>query len=305
MAITVNQNKLIVILGPTSSGKSGLAMKLVTESKGEIVIADSRQVYKDLNIGTSKPTPQDQQRVPHHLIDIKKSGDDSSVGEYKKLATETIKDIHKRKKTPFLVGGTGLYIDSITEGLEIPEVPPNLELRAELESKSLDTLVTELEELDYDFTEQVDRQNKRRLIRAIEVCRETGRKFSDLRQKKPVPFDILFLAIAWPREKLYQRIDDTVDQMMTSGLKQEIEGLLKKGVSSDWLINLGLEYRFITPVVQRTAKEAEAIQKLKYASHQFAKRQLTWFRRNKKIRWLKPAEAESKASELVATFLLS
>lgn len=295
----VNKQNLIVIGGPTSSGKSGLAMKIAPKFKGEIIIADSRQIYAGLNIGTSKPTPEDQKLVPHHLVDIRQPEKQFSVGNYKKLATKVISEIHRRNKIPFLVGGTGLYIDSIVEGLGIPEVSPNQELRNELEKKSLKDLIAKLKKLDPEFAKQVDQQNRRRLIRALEVCRETGKKFSELRRKKEVPYDILYLAIDWPRKELYERIDDTIDEMIKNGLEEEISNLLEQGVSPQWLLNLGLEYRFITPLVQKKATRAEAVQKLKYASHQFAKRQLTWFRKNKKIRWLKPAEAESRTQELL------
>ncbi len=295
--------KLVVICGPTSSGKSGLAMKLAPKFNGEIVIADSRQVYKQLDIGTAKPTPAEQKTVPHHLVDICEPGDDFSVGKYKKIATKAIAVVHRSGNLPFLVGGTGLYIDALTQGYEIPAVSPDSKLRSELEKKSLEQLYSEIKELDPLFATRVDRKNKRRLIRAIEVCQKTGRRFSDQRKKTKPPYDVVYLALDWPRAELYQRIDQTVDKMMAAGLKKEVSGLIDSGVSADWLLSIGLEYRYLTKIVTGDLAEADGIQQLKYASHQFAKRQLTWFRRNKKIHWLDPAQAVPEASGLLQKFL--
>ena len=297
---------LIVICGPTSSGKSSLAMKLAPLFRGEIIIADSRQVYRGLDIGTSKPTPEEQEQVPHHLVDIKNPDEVFSVGEYKKLATQAIKDIHGRDKLPFLVGGTGLYIDAVAGGLDIPPVPPDKKLRTKLEKLDTKELFNQLEELDPQFAQEVDEQNKRRLVRALEVIKKTGQKFSDQRKRKPVPYQVLYLAIAWPREKLYQRIDTTVDQMIDEGLIDEIKQLLARGISYERLQDLGLEYRYISQAVTGQLPQDEAFQQLKYKSHQFAKRQLSWFRQNKKIHWLacasklKPVVSKSDAEELIS-----
>ncbi len=294
-----NKSKLIIICGPTSSGKSGLAMKLAPEFSGEIVIADSRQVYKDLTIGTSKPTKKDQQQAPHHLVDIVEPSKVFTVGQYKKIAEKAIADIHARNKLPFLVGGTALYIDSVARGLDIPEIEPDQKLRNKLEKQTETELFAKLEELDPEFAKQVDKQNKRRLVRAIEVCEKSGQKFSDLRKKKPVPYETLFLAIKWPREELYNRIDETVEDMIEQGLLDEVKGLLAAGLTYERLDNLGLEYRFASQIVAKKISEDEGVQKLKYASHQFAKRQLTWFRKYRDLHWLEPEEAETQARKIL------
>lgn len=299
----VKNNKLIVICGPTSSGKSALALSLAKKFKGEIVLADSRQVYRGLDIGTAKSSLAERKSVPHHLLDIINPGTDFSVAQYKKLAVAAIAAIHARDKIPFLEGGTGLYLDAITQGLAIPAIPPDPELRSRLESKTTTELLAQLQILDPAYAREVDPQNRRRLVRALEVCLKSGRPYSSERRQTKVPYEILYLAIRWPRAELYQRIDRQVDQIVSTGLKQEIKTLLTTGVSPDWLIKLGLEYKFLTPVVLNKAEEKTAVQKLKFASHQFAKRQLTWFRRNKKIRWLEPTKTIAAAEKFVSEFL--
>jgi len=299
----MSKPKLIVICGPTSSGKSGLAMKLAPKFQGEIVIADSRQVYRHLDIGTSKPTRDEQKQVPHHLVDIREPSEVFTAGEYKKLAEQAIADIHGRGKLPFLVGGTGLYIDAVAGGLDIPDIPPDQKLRDELEKLETTELLEQLKELDPEFAAEVDTQNKRRLVRALEVIKKTGQKFSDQRKLQPVPYHVLYLAIDWPRDELYQRIDQVIDRMMDQGLIDEVKQLLDQGIPYERLQELGLEYRFISQAVTGKLDQAEAIQELKYKSHQFAKRQLSWFRRNKKIHWLKPAEVTKKAELELRTFL--
>jgi len=291
--------KLIVICGPTASGKSDLAMNLAADYNGEIVIADSRQIYRRLDIGTSKPTPADRAKIPHHLIDICEPGIDFSAAQYKERAARSINDIQKRKRLPFMVGGTGLYIDSITKGLNIPAVPPDEKLRTELEKKTAPELLNSLQELDPEFADTVDKNNKRRLIRAIEVCKKTGRKFSQLRTKSPVPYDIIALAITWSRQQLYARIDKVIDKMIADGLRNEVTSLIESGVSVDWLKKIGLEYRFMSQIISGETSEAASIQRLKYASHQFAKRQLTWFRKDKKITWLEPDDALAKSRKII------
>lgn len=270
---------------------------------GEIIGADSRQVYRRLNIGTSKPTKEELGLIPHHLIDVCPPEHEFSVGEYKKLARQAIASVHQRKKIPFLVGGSGLYLDAVAGGLAIPEIPANAKLRAKLEAKSFAALYTQLRRLDPVLAKTIDRHNKRRLVRALEVCLATKKPFSSFRKKEISPYDALWLAITWPRPQLYQRIDRTIDRMMAQGLKKEVARLIQEGVSSTRLLNLGLEYRFISEVVTGRLTEAVAVQKLKFASHQYAKRQLTWFKRNKKIHWLPPDSAESESRQLIEKWL--
>lgn len=297
--------KIVVICGPTASGKSALALNLARRFHGEIIGADSRQVYQHLDIGTSKPTKEELALIPHHLFDVCSPEHEFSVGEYKKLARQTITRVLQKKHLPFLVGGTGLYLDAAAGELAIPEIPANAKLRAKLEAKSFAALYTQLRLLDPKLARSIDRHNKRRLVRALEVCLATGKPFSTFRKKEASPYDSLWLAINWPRSQLYQRIDRTIDRMIAQGLKQEVVRLIHDGISSTRLFNLGLEYRFISEVVTGRLAEPLAIQKLKFASHQYAKRQLTWFKRNKKIHWLNPEEAENSASQLINTWLKS
>lgn len=297
------KQKIIVVCGPTSSGKSALALNLAQTFDGEIIGADSRQVYQQLDIGTSKPTAEELALVPHHLIDVCPPEHEFSVGEYQKLAKEAIAAIHHRKHLPFLVGGTGLYIDSVAGELVIPGISTDTKLRDKLQTESFADLFTRLKKLDPSLAKTIDRHNKRRLVRAVEVCLTTGKPFSALRKKRASEYDSLWLAIEWPRTELYQRIDRTIDRMIDQGLKLEVARLITSGVSSSRLYELGLEYRYLSEIIARRLSETDGIQKLKFASHQYAKRQLTWFKRNKKIHWLEPNRAESAASELVSKFI--
>lgn len=303
--VTKSNPKIVVICGPTASGKSALALNLASRFSGEIIGADSRQVYRRLDIGTSKPTPEELALIPHHLIDVCPPEHEFSVGEYKKLARQAITAVLQRKKLPFLVGGSGLYLDAVAGGLAIPAIAANAKLRAKLETKSFAALYTQLRRLDSVLAKTIDRHNKRRLVRALEVCLATGKPFSTLRKKEASPYNSLWLAIAWPRLQLYQRIDRTIDRMMAQGLKKEVASLIKDGISSTRLLSLGLEYRFISEVVTGRLAEAAAVQKLKFASHQYAKRQLTWFKRNKAIHWLPPDSAESESRQLIEKWLKS
>ena len=295
--------KIVVIGGPTSSGKSALALNLARQFHGEIIGADSRQVYQRLDIGTSKPTPEEMALIPHHLINVCPPEHKFSVGEYRQLAEGAIAQVLAKKHLPLLVGGTGLYLDAVAGELVIPEIPARADLRAELETKSFADLYSQLKNLDPKLAQTIDRHNKRRLVRAVEVCLVTGRPFSQLRRKRTSPYQTLWLAISWPRAELYRRIDVTIDRMLKQGLKQEVARLINDGISFTRLFELGLEYRYIGELVAHRLTAEQAIQRLKFASHQYAKRQLTWFKRNPQIHWLKPATAGDTAAALIDKFL--
>jgi len=281
------KKSLIVILGPTASGKTSLATNLAKKYNGEIICADSRSVYKKLDIGTAKPTKYEQAQVPHHMLDVVEAGEIFTVAEFKKGAEEKIAGIFSLDKTPFLVGGSGLYIDSVIYGLQIPKVPPDWQLREKLEKLSKEQLLSKIKKLDPKFAKIVDINNKRRLIRALEVIKKTGKKFSALRRKNPPKYPILILGINVPRRELIKKIDDRVDQRIKQGMIEEIEGLIRYGVDPKWLDNLGLEYRYLSRYVRGQISKAEAIRQLKSAIHQFARRQMTWFKKNKDIIWIK------------------
>jgi tRNA dimethylallyltransferase len=294
---------LIVVLGPTASGKSALGIALAQRFQGEIVSADSRQVYRGLDIGTAKVTPEEQSLIPHHLLDVADPREIYTVSQFQKQATAAINDIMARGRQPFLVGGSPHYIQAVVDHLDIPRVPPQLELRARLETRSLPELVAQLQELDPQSAATIDRNNPRRVIRALEVCLITGRPFSQQRAVGAPLYRSLLLGPEWPRDVLYRRIDARVDERMRQGMVQEVRHLLEQGISHERLEALGLEYRYISRMLRgEFASEDEMVQRLKYAIHDFTRRQLTWFRREKRIVWVGNGDAE-EAVAVVSAFL--
>lgn len=286
--------KLITILGPTASGKSTLGIKLAQEFSGEIVSADSRQVYRGLNIGSGKVTPEEQKSVPHYLLDVVEPMEDFSVAHFQKLAFEAIDDILNRDKLPFLVGGTALYIYSVIDNYELSDVGANLEKRKELEKKS----VEELQSLvPPDTLNPSDYQNPRRLIRAIEKL-ESGESLQP--KKGPPRYDNLILGTEVSRDELYKKIDQRVDERLKQGMIEEVENLRREGGSDEWLVSLGLEYKWITEHLQGKYTKDEMIKRLKGAIHAFARRQLTWWKRDQRIIWIKNFnEAEKKVADFL------
>jgi tRNA dimethylallyltransferase len=294
---------LIVILGPTASGKSGLAIALAQRFRGEIVSADSRQVYRGLNIGTAKVTPQEQASVPHHLLDVADVEEIYTVSQFQKQAIEAINGILARGHLPFLVGGSPHYIQAVVDHLAIPAVPPQPGLRAQLEARPLADLLAQLEQLDPQAAASIDRNNPRRVTRALEVCLVTGQPFSAQRRMQEPLYRSLLLGLSWPRDVLYTRIDARVDERMQQGMVQEVRDLLAAGVSHERLEALGLEYRYISRWLRgEFADEAEMVQRLKYAIHDFTRRQLTWFRKDRRIVWIGGNNVE-QAEAAVREFL--
>jgi len=301
---------LIVILGPTASGKSELAIKLAQQFNGEIVSADSRQVYQEMNIGTAKPFLIQNSKfkinkkkkaiiinnIPHYLIDITKPDQEFNVAIYKKLALKTIKDIQKRGKTPFLVGGTGLYLAAIIKNIKFPQVPPQKELRRKLEKKSISELLKIYKKLDPQGVEFIEKGNKRRLIRAIEVSKVTKKPFWEQRKKGRPPFEILQIGIKLSKEKLKKRIIKRVKKMFQLGLEEEARRLVKKYGWLPLLQTIGYQewQKFFTKEINKKEVEKLIIQH----TLQFAKRQMTWFKRDKRIIWIKNySEAENLIRE--------
>lgn len=295
--------RLVVILGPTASGKSALGIALAQHFDGEIVSADSRQVYRGLDLGTAKVTPQEQALVPHHLLDVADVNDIYTVAQFRQQAIAAINDILERGRQPFLVGGSPHYIQAVVDNLAIPAIAPQPALRTELEQRPLSDLLAELERLDPQSYAVIDRDNPRRVIRALEVCLVSGKPFSEQRARHDPLYACLLLGINWPRAVLYQRIDQRVDERMAQGMVQEVRDLLARGVSSERLEDLGLEYRFISRWLRGGfASEAEMTQRLKYAIHDFTRRQLSWFRRDPRIIWIEGNDVE-RAKEMVEEFL--
>lgn len=292
-------NKLIVILGPTASGKTDLAVFLAKKFSGEVVSADSRQIYKEMDIGTAKVTKKEMAGVPHYLIDIIPPNKTFTLAQYKTKAIKIIKNIQRRGKTPFLVGGTGLYIKAVVENLQIPKVAPNPALREKLEKKTNEELLKDLAKLDPQAAETIDRKNKRRLVRALEVCILSGKPFSALKTKGKPMFEILQLGISVPRQTLYRRINQRVERQIKNGLIDEVKNLSRK---YGWNLPSmsGIGYKEFKPYFEEKIALREAKKNLKQNTRQYARRQMTWFRKDKSIRWIKNAK---EANRLIKKFL--
>jgi len=291
-------NPLVAIVGPTATGKSSLALELCQTLNGEIISADSRQVYRYMDIGTAKPTAEERALVPHHLIDVVNPDDDFSLALYQSKALEAINDIQRRKKTAFLVGGSGLYVWALLEGWRIPQVPPNPTLRQELEARAKveggEKLYDELKETDPAAAERIDPRNVRRVIRALEVGLQ-GTPFSQLQVKHPF-VDSIIIGLTTDRADLYRRIDARVDNMIEKGLVDEVKGLVTRGYGLDLPSMSGLGYRQIGLYLQGKTDLPAAIQQIKFDTHSFARHQYNWFRLNdKRINWFEATEGTTKA----------
>jgi tRNA dimethylallyltransferase len=298
-----NLPPLIVVLGPTASGKSTLGIELARRFHGEIVSADSRQVYRGLDIGTAKVTLAEQALARHHLLDVADVDEVYSVARFQQEAAAAINDILARGSLPLLVGGSPHYIQAVVDRLQIPPIAPQSMLRAQLEARPLTELVAQLAELDPQSAASIDRNNPRRVIRALEVCLVSGQPFSQQRSAADPLYRSLLLGISWPREVLYTRIDARVDERIRQGMVQETRDLLAQGVSHERLDSLGLEYRYTSRLLRdEFADEAEMAQRLKYAIHDFTRRQLSWFRKDKRIVWLEGMDVV-RAEAIVEEFL--
>jgi len=273
---------LVIVLGPTGVGKTGLAIELAESLGGEIVGADSRQIYRYMDIGTAKPRPAQQARVPHHLIDIVNPDYNLSLAEYQDAAYRAINEIHGRGAIPFLVGGSGQYISAVEEGWSIPRVPPDRELRAELENyaveKSPGALHDRLRQVDPVSAGRIHPNNVRRVIRALEVQITTGQAISDLQVKRPPPYRILSLGLRLPREILYPRVDARVDAMIAAGLVDEVRRLLEMGYDRALPSMSGLGYLEIAGHILDGDPLDAAIERAKFSTHEFIRRQDVWFR---------------------------
>ena len=275
--------KVIAIAGPTASGKTQMAIDLAQKINGEIVSADSRYVYKGFNIATAKPTFEEQAGIQHHLIDIVEPEFDYSVADFYDDAKKAIYDILDRGKIPIVAGGTGLYLRVLLENYDLPRVEGNSVLRAELELREVDDLLSELKELDFIGYEKVRNANKRRIIRALEVTKILGKPFSEVSIEKEPEFNVEWkMPFIESREILYNRINKRVDSMVEAGLIEETEELLKKhGRIKNFICTIG--YQEILTYLDGKSTLDEALDKLKQHSRNYAKRQLTWFRKNPQL----------------------
>jgi tRNA dimethylallyltransferase len=281
---------LISIVGPTGIGKTALAVQLGKHFDAEVVNADSRQIYRQMNIGTAKPTAEERAAIPHHLIDIVDPDQPLTMAEYQSLAYAAIDDIHRRGKIALLVGGTGQYVTAVLEGWQAPEVPPNEALRTELEAFASEhgalPLFERLRELDPESGERMDPHNVRRTIRALEVCIVTGKPFSAQRTKSPPPYQVLELGLTIAdRESLYNRLDERIDRMVEAGLVDEVRRLRDQGY--DWRLPSmsGLGYAQFRPLFEGEATLEDCIAAIKHDTRTFVRRQYTWFRRHGSPQW--------------------
>jgi tRNA dimethylallyltransferase len=348
------KNRIIAIIGPTSSGKSDLAIKLAKKFNGEIISADSRQVYRGLDITTGKVKKKEQRMAKHHCLDIvdppkrwKGGVQPFTLQQYRQCADAAIQDIWKRGKLPILVGGTQLYVRAVLYEYDLPPVPPDSDYRKKLENKPLKALQQQLYRIDSKMREWKDRENKRRVIRALEIYHTTKKKPSQWylsrhseasaevsreasMQRDPAPapqvgadggsfgmtlrYNALQLCIDVPREKLYRRIDERVDARIKRGMIREVVWLREQGISKKWLKSLGLECRLISEYLEKVEKKRgphmvptgqyidEMIQRLKYAIHQYSRRQLTWYRKGNDITYV---TSYSHAARIISLFLSS
>ncbi|MBI2980083.1 MAG: tRNA (adenosine(37)-N6)-dimethylallyltransferase MiaA [Chloroflexi bacterium] len=302
-------NLLVAIVGPTATGKSQQAVHLAQQFNGEIVSADSRQVYCHMDIGTAKPGREEQSLVPHHLIDIVNPDEDFSLAQYQQLAYRAIADIQRRNKLPLLVGGSGLYVWAVLEGWEIPRVIPDPEFRRSLEKRATnegtDALYQELVAVDPVAAESIDRRNVRRLIRAIEVSRSAGAHFSRLQRKQAPPFNTLIIGLTADRTELYHRIDLRVDKMLEQGLVEEVKRLMNMGYDLSLPAMSGIGYKQIGLFLRGELSLAEATQQIKYETHRFVRHQYSWFRlKDDRIRWFDiKDEVESEIRDMVTGFV--
>ncbi len=295
--------KLIVIVGPTSSGKTALSIELAKKINGEIVSADSRQVYRGLDIGTGKVTKREMQGVPHHLLDVTSPKKVFTASDFVMHARRAISDIIARGHVPIIAGGTGFYIDALIGTMVLADVPPNDALRAKLQKKSVEQLFAQLKELDPERASTIDAHNPHRLIRAIEIATALKNSPAGEPQKRSKPlYDVLWLGIDIPHETLAHKIHTRLLARIKQGMLAEARRLHARGLSYKRMEELGLEYRYMARLLQRKITRTEFTLQLDGEIRKYAKRQMTWFKHNKDINWVK---SETQAGAIVRRFLRS
>jgi len=299
--------KLIAVVGPTATGKTALGIALARSLGGEIVGADSRQVYRHMDIGTAKPTPEERSLARHHLIDVIDPDQEFSLAQYLELAVAALEGVWSRGKQPLLVGGSGQYVWALLEGWRVPRLPPQRELRRELEERAArhgaEALHRELAKVDPKAAARIDPRNVRRVIRALEVHRATGRPISYWQEKGPPPWQTLILGLTCPRQELYERIDARVDAMIEAGLVDEVRRLLAMGYEPSLPSLSGIGYSQVCQHLAGELSLATAVARIKTATHRLARQQHTWFRLDDcRIRWLEGAAAVDEARSLAEHF---
>ncbi len=289
----LSKKPLVALIGPTASGKTALSLMIAEKFNGEVISADSRQVYKYMDIGTEKILPSHMKGIPHHLLDVVEPPEEFNLSDYKRLATIAITDILKRGKLPILCGGTGLYINAVIQNYEIPKVPPNPKLREELEKFARTQGATALHELlqkkDHASASHIHPNNVRYVIRALEIL-EAGKKKEP--QKGESLYHVFSAGINWPREKLYERINKRVEDQLKRGLLDEIKFLLDKGYDEKLPSMSSLGYLEMIPYIKGKITLEEAMRAIQQNTRHYAKRQITWFRKYKEAHWLEPKDME-------------
>jgi tRNA dimethylallyltransferase len=302
-------NCLIAVVGPTAVGKSALAIDICRKYGGEIINADSRQIYKYMDIGTAKPGKAEREKVFHHLLDIIEPDEQYSVALYQRSATNVISGIKKRGKLPVMVGGSGQYVWSVIEGWQIPKVKPDPDFRERMEKVAAkegnEALYSRLVSIDPAGAAKILPGNLRRVIRALEIYEQTGLKPSVLQSKSHVPYPVLIIGLTVDRDGLYAMINDRTDLMIASGFVEEVQKLLQMGFSADLPSMSSLGYRQIAAYLNREVELAAAVQKIKYETHRFARSQYAWFRlRDSRIKWFDATDdIQGKIDYTIQTFL--
>ena len=298
------KKKVIVIVGPTASGKTAVSIELAKRLNGEIISADSMQIYQEMNIGTAKPSGEEQAGIPHHLLDVALPSEHFNVVKYQELATQAIETILAKGKLPIIVGGTGLYINTLVNGVEFADITHDdvytEALMKRYEKEGIDSLFDKLQSVDPESAKVIDKNNVRRVIRALEIYHVTGKTKTELDREsiKEVKYDYRMFGLEWQREELYDRINQRVDLMLQEGLVEEVKNLSQKYEISNTAIQ-GLGYKEVVEYLDGELTYDEMVEKLKLETRHYAKRQLTWFKRDKRIVWLRKEEAVDKIIAMV------
>lgn len=300
----MNKPKVIVICGPTASGKTTLSIQLAQKINGEIISSDSMQIYKDMNIGTAKPDQQEMQGIKHYLLDFVEPNQRYSVADYKKDAENAIEDILQKGKVPIIVGGTGLYVDSLIYGIEYPNIEFDENYRKELERRvekeGLEKLYEKAKKIDPQAMKKISRNDQKRILRVLEIYNATGKTKTEQEiesRKNEVKYDYRVFAINIDREKLYDRINKRVDVMIQKGLIEEVENLLKKYNEFPTAMQ-GLGYKEVVEYIQGKVLKEDMIENIKRESRRYAKRQITWFKKNKQTIWIGPNDLQMILNEI-------
>ncbi len=304
MNISTNKPKVIVICGPTASGKTALSIELAKKINGEIISSDSMQIYKDMDIGTAKPTKEEMQGIKHYLLDFVEPSRRYSVADFKKDAEKAIEDILEKGKVPIVVGGTGLYVDSLIYGIEYQDIKFDEQYRKELENRAeqegLESLYNEAKQIDPQAMEKISANDQKRILRVLEIYKATGKNKTEQEiesRKNGIKYDYKVFAINMDREKLYERINKRVDIMIEQGLIQEVQDLLKKYEEFPTAMQ-GLGYKEVVEYLQGNISKEEMIDKVKMETRRYAKRQITWFKKNKQTIWIGPQDLQKILDEI-------